>query len=109
MTRHLPILAGHGVDHRSRLHQGKVCHRERDSLLLPNRPHLGSDLRHVASPVDLVDGRKMLCANLLTEVGPGGMYATGFGFLPTELFPLVEVIPMSDAIALLPQPDPEEI
>jgi hypothetical protein len=65
--------------------------------------------RHVASPVDLIDGRKMLCADLLTEVGPGGMYATGFGFLPTELFPLVEVIPMADAIELLPQPEPDEI
>jgi hypothetical protein len=65
--------------------------------------------RHVASPVDLVDGRKMLCADLLTEVGPGGMYATGFGFLPTELFPLVEVILMADASALLPKPEPDEI
>lgn len=65
--------------------------------------------KHVASPVDLTDGRKMLCADLLTEVGPGGMYASGFGFLPTELFPLVEVVPMADAIALLPQPEPDEI
>jgi hypothetical protein len=65
--------------------------------------------RHVASPVDLADGRKMLCADLLTEIAPGGMYATGFGFLPTELFPLVEVIPMADAIALLPKPEPDEI
>jgi len=65
--------------------------------------------KHVASPVDLTDGRKMLCADLLTEVGPGGMYATGFGFLPTELFPLVEVVPMADAIALLPQPELDEI
>jgi hypothetical protein len=37
------------------------------------------------------------------------MYATGFGFLPTELFPLVEVSPMADAIALLPKPEPDEI
>jgi hypothetical protein len=65
--------------------------------------------RHVASPVDLVDGRKMLCADLLTEVGPGGLYAQGFGHLPAELFPLVEVLPMSDAIALLPKPEPDEI
>ena len=65
--------------------------------------------KHVASPIDLTDGRKMLCADLLTEVGPGGMYATGFGFLPTELFPFVEVIPMADAIALLPQPELDEI
>jgi hypothetical protein len=63
--------------------------------------------KHVASPVDLTDGRKMLCADLLTEVGQGGLYSGGFSHLPAELFPLVEVIPMSDAIALLPQPEEE--
>jgi len=63
--------------------------------------------KHVASPVDLSDGRKMLCADLLTEVGQGGLYSGGFSHLPAELFPLVEVIPMSDAIALLPQPEEE--
>jgi hypothetical protein len=61
--------------------------------------------RHVASPVDLVDGRKMLCADLLTEVGPGGIYSGGFAHLPAELFPSVEVLPMSEVIPLLPQPE----
>lgn len=61
--------------------------------------------RHVASPVDLVDGRKMLCADLLTEVGPGGLYSGGFAHLPAELFPLVEVLPMSEVLPLLPQPE----
>jgi len=65
--------------------------------------------RHVASPVDLVDGRKMLCADLLTEVEPGGLYAQGFGHLPAELFPLVEVLPMAEVLPLLPQPDPDEM
>ena len=63
--------------------------------------------RHVASPVDLIDGRKMLCADLLTEVGQGGLYSGGFSHLPTELFSLVQVMPMSDAILLLPQPEEE--
>ena len=63
--------------------------------------------RHVASPVDLVDGRKMLCADLLTEIGPGGLYSGGFAHLPAELFPLVEVLPMSAVLPLIPQPDPE--
>jgi hypothetical protein len=61
--------------------------------------------RHVASPVDLADGRKMLCADLLTEVGPGGIYSGGFAHLPAELFPLVEVLPMSAVLPLLPQPE----
>jgi hypothetical protein len=63
--------------------------------------------RHVASPVDLVDGRKMLCADLLTEIGPGGLYSGGFAHLPAELFPSVEVLPMSEVLPLLPQPEEE--
>jgi hypothetical protein len=65
--------------------------------------------RHVASPVDLTDGRKMLCADLLTEIAPGGLYSGGFAHLPAELFSAVEVIPMADALELLPQPEPDEI
>jgi hypothetical protein len=65
------------------------------------------DPRHVASPVDLTDGRKMLCADLLTEVGPGGLYAQGFAHLPVELFPLVEVTPMSQVLPLLIQTEEE--
>jgi hypothetical protein len=61
--------------------------------------------RHVASPVDLVDGRKMLCADLLTEVAPGGLYSGGFAHLPSELFPAVEVLPMAEVLLLLPQPE----
>ena len=61
--------------------------------------------RHVAAPVPLSDGRLMLCADLLTETGPGGLYAQGFAHLPAELFPQVAVIPMADAIALIPPPE----
>ena len=61
--------------------------------------------RHVAAPVPLTDGRLMLCADLLTETGPGGLYAQGFAHLPAELFPQIAVIPMADSIALIPQPE----
>ena len=60
---------------------------------------------HVAAPVLLTDGRSMLCADLLTETGQGGLYAQGFAHLPAELFAQVAVIPMADAIALIPQPE----
>jgi hypothetical protein len=61
--------------------------------------------RHVASPVELTDGNLMLCADLLTETGPGGLYAQGFAHLPAELFPQVQILPMADSIALIPQPE----
>lgn len=59
--------------------------------------------RHVAAPVPLTDGRLILCADLLTETGPGGLYAQGFAHLPAELFAQVQILPMADAIALIPQ------
>ncbi len=58
--------------------------------------------KHRASPVELTDGRFMLCADLLTEIAPGGLYAQGFGLLDTDLFAQVEVISMEEASALLP-------
>jgi len=61
--------------------------------------------QHVAAPVPLTDGRLMLCADLLTETGPGGLYAQGFAHLPSEIFAQVAVIPMAEAIALIPQPE----
>ena len=65
------------------------------------------DPQHVAAPVPLADGRLMLCADLLTETGPGGLYAQGFAHLPAELFPQVQIQPMAEAIALIPQPEEE--
>ena len=58
--------------------------------------------KHQASPVELSDGRFMLCADLLTEIHPGGLYSQGFGLLDTDLFSQVEVISMEEAAALLP-------
>jgi hypothetical protein len=62
---------------------------------------------HVAEPVPLTDGRLMLCADLLTETGPGGLYAQGFAHLPAELFAQVQILPMADAIDLIPQLEEE--
>ena len=63
--------------------------------------------QHVAAPMPLTDGRLMLCADLLTETGPGGLYAQGFAHLPAELFLQVQIIPMADTVALIPQPEEE--
>jgi hypothetical protein len=65
------------------------------------------DSHYRAAPVQLADGRWMLCADLLTEISPGGLYADGFALLPPDLFALVAVMPWTDAVALLPQSEPE--
>jgi hypothetical protein len=58
--------------------------------------------QHKASPVELTNGKFMLCADLLTEIQTGGLYSQGFGLLDNNLFAQVEVISMEEASALLP-------
>jgi hypothetical protein len=60
----------------------------------------------VPMPRVLTDGRLMLCADVLTEVGPGGLlHAMWIHADQAALLPAVEVIPWDEAVALLP-PDP---
>jgi hypothetical protein len=59
-------------------------------------------------PRQMVDGRLMLCADVLTEVMPGGLlYAMWEAADKDVLNAAVEVMPWGDAVALLP-PDPVE-
>jgi hypothetical protein len=60
----------------------------------------------VPVPRVLVDGRLMLCGDILTEVMPGGLLAEMWAAADKAiLLPAVEVLPWADAVALLP-PDP---
>ena len=60
----------------------------------------------VPVPRTLTDGRLMLCADLLTEIEPGGLlHAMWAAADQAVLGASVEVLPWSDAVALLP-PDP---
>lgn len=54
-------------------------------------------------PKRLTDGRWMVGADLLTEVGPGGLLAEGFAYLNVARFPEIEVVPMADAVAMIPR------
>jgi len=60
----------------------------------------------VPVPRVLTDGRLMLCADVLTEVMPGGLlHAMWASADQAVLLASVDVIPWADAVALLP-PDP---
>jgi hypothetical protein len=60
----------------------------------------------VPVPRVLTDGRLMLCADVLTEVGPGGLLEAMWAAADkTVLAQAVQVMPWADAVALLP-PDP---
>ncbi len=59
----------------------------------------------VAMPVALTDGRLMLSADLLTAVEPGGWLHEMWQHADQAvLLPSVEVVPIADAVALMPQP-----
>jgi hypothetical protein len=60
------------------------------------------DPRHVPSPRRLTDGRFMLTADILTECLPGGLVYGGFSQLDAARFSEIEVVPLADAVALLP-------
>jgi hypothetical protein len=61
------------------------------------------DAHNRVAPVQLSDGRWMLCADVLREALLGGLYSEGFALLPPELFGQVDVMPFADAVALLPK------
>jgi hypothetical protein len=60
------------------------------------------DPRHVPSPRSLTDGRFMLTADILTECLPGGLVYGGFSQLDAGRFSEIEVVPLAEALALLP-------
>ena len=63
----------------------------------------------VPVPRTLTDGRLMLCADVLTEIGPGGLlHAMWEAADKAVLAQAVEVMPWADAVALLP-PDPSPV
>lgn len=60
------------------------------------------------SPLALTDGRYMIRGAILSEV-PNGLYAEGFAMLDASRFSEIDLVPFADALALLPQPDPEPV
>jgi len=61
----------------------------------------------VPVPRTLTDGRLMLCADILTEIEPGGLlHAMWQAADKAVLGASVEVIPWADAVAMLPPDEP---
>lgn len=59
------------------------------------------DPRHVPAPRRLNDGRFMLTADILTEVA-GGFLTVPFSHFDASRFNEIEVVPIEEAMALLP-------
>lgn len=64
------------------------------------------DPRHVPAGRQLTDGRWMLCGDILSEVGEGGILAGGFAYITPEMMAEIEVVPLADALALIPPEEP---
>jgi hypothetical protein len=61
----------------------------------------------VPMPSTLTDGRLMLCADVLTEIWPGGLLHAMWEAADKEVIGReVEVVPWPDAVALLPPQPP---
>ena len=60
------------------------------------------DPRHVPAARSLTDGRFMLTADILTECLPGGLVYGGFSQLDAARFDEIAVVPIAEALALLP-------
>jgi len=91
----LPVSYEWGVDH-ALLFDAALAQR----LAEVQAEH--GDPRHVPSPRRLTDGRFMLTADILTECVPGGLVFGGFSHLDAARFDEIEVVPLPEAIAMLP-------
>ena len=60
------------------------------------------DPRHVPVGRQLVDGRWAMCGDVLSEVGEGGILSQAFSYVTQEMMASVEIVPISEALALLP-------
>ena len=61
----------------------------------------------VPVPSLLSDGRLMLCADVLTEIAPGGLLAAMWAQADQSVLGAsVEVIAWGEAVAMLPEPEP---
>lgn len=61
------------------------------------------DPRHVGVGLPLSDGRWMMYAEVLSEMYPGGIIGWAVEYLTPEIMAQIEVVPLADAIALLPE------
>jgi hypothetical protein len=96
----LPISYEWGCEH-ALLFTPALAHRLAELHAEHGRPDC------LAWPVLLTDGRLMLTADILTATEPGGyLYAMWEAADKAVLLPAVEVVPIAEALALLPQPSP---
>lgn len=96
----LPVTYAWGVQH-GLLFSPQLAQRLAELHAQYGRPDC------IAMPVTLTDGRLMLSADILTAIEPGGyLWKMWEHADKTVLLPAVEVVPIADAVNLIPLPTP---
>ena len=65
------------------------------------------DWRHVCYGRQLTDGRWMIDGEILSMVGPADIYGWLNEHMDTAVMEQIAIMPLADAEALLPEPEPE--
>ena len=65
--------------------------------------------RHKVQPVETTDGRYLISADTIPELAAGGIFEPAMAYFDESALSGVEVMSWSDGVALLPEPDLEDI
>ena len=69
---------------------------------------VGSD-RHKVQPVETTDGRWLISADIIPELAAGGIFEPAMAYFDGSALAGVEVMSWADGVALLPEPDLEDV
>ena len=65
--------------------------------------------RHKVQPVETTDGRYLISADIIPELAAGGIFEPAMAYFDGSALSGVEVMSWSEGIALLPEPEEEEL
>ena len=69
---------------------------------------VGSD-RHKVQPVETTDGRWLISADIIPELAAGGIFEPAMAYFDGSALAGVEVMSWSDGVALLPEPELDDV
>ena len=65
--------------------------------------------RHKVRPVETIDGRYLISADIIPELAAGRIFEPAMAYFDGSALSGVEVMSWADGVALLPEPDLEDI
>ena len=65
--------------------------------------------RHKVQPVATTDGRYLVSADIIPELGPGGIFEPALPHFDADALEGVEVMAWADGVALLPEPEMDDV